>query len=77
MDKFFSPDQKVTKSLEKITSGEKKYTAFESPQDIRDILEELTRSNTFLAKIMVYEAGSLETKELKSAKEWVEENLGM
>ncbi len=50
---------------------------FESPQDIQDILEELTRSNTFLAKIIIYEAGSLEAKDLKSAKERVEEMLGM
>jgi len=77
MNKFFSLDQKTVKSLEKITSDAKKYAAFESSQDIRDILEELTHSNVFLAKIMVYEAGSLEAKELKSAKEWVEEVLGM
>ena len=77
MNKFFSLDQKATKGLEKITSDAKKYMDSESPQNIRDILEELTRSNTFLAKIMVYEAGSLETKELKSAKEWIENILGI
>ena len=77
MNKFFSLDQKVTKGLEKITSGEKKYAAFESPQDIQEMLAELDRSNTFLAKIIIYEAGSLEAKDLKSAKEWVEEILGI
>jgi len=70
MNKFFSLDQKITKSLEKIISGEKKYADFGSGQDIQGILDELDRSNIFLAKIMVYEAGSLEAKDLKSAKEW-------
>jgi len=77
MNKFFSLDQKTVKSLEKITSDVKKYTDFESPQDIREILAELDRSNIFLAKTMVYEAGSLDAKVLKSVKEWVEEILGV
>jgi len=75
MNKFFSLDQKAVKSLEKIIGGEKKYMDFESPQDIQDILVELNQSNVFLAKIMVYETGSLEAKDLKSAKEWVEKML--
>lgn len=76
MNKFFSLDQKAVKSLEKTISGGKKYADFQPVHEIQEILAELNRSNVFLAKIMVYEAGSWDAKDLRSAKSWVEKLLG-
>ncbi|MFA7170293.1 MAG: PKD domain-containing protein, partial [Candidatus Paceibacterota bacterium] len=75
--KFFSEEKKAIKSLEKITSDKKKYADFQDIQEVQEIIDELSQSNIFLAKIIVHDAGSLAAKNLKSAKNWIEEMLGL
>ena len=74
--KFFSEEKKAIKSLEKIISDKKKYADFQDTEEVQEIIDELSRSDVFLAKIMVYDAGSLAAKNLKSAKSWIEEDVG-
>lgn len=73
--KFFSEEQKAIKSLEKILEDKKKNESFQDTQEIQKIRDKLSYSDIFLAKIMVYEAGSLLAKDLKSAKSWIDDIL--
>jgi len=75
--KFFSKEKKAIKTLEKILSDKKRYRDFQSAEEVQETINELSRSNIFLAKIVFYDAGSLAAKNLKSAKNWIEEILGL
>ncbi|MFA7170298.1 MAG: hypothetical protein WC178_05635 [Candidatus Paceibacterota bacterium] len=75
--KFFSEEKKAIKTLEKILSDKKKYRDFQSAEEVQETINELSRSNIFLAEITVYDAGSLAAKNLKSAKNWIEEILNL
>ena len=75
--KFFSEEKKVIKSLEKILTDKKKYGDFQSAEEIQEIIDELFQSDVFLAKIIVYDAGSIAARDLKAAKVWIEEVLGL
>jgi len=75
--KFFSKEKKAIKTLEKILSDKKRYRDFQSAEEVQETINELSRSNIFLAKIVFYDAGSLAAKNLKSAKNWIEEILNL
>jgi len=75
MSKFISDEKKVIKSLEKILDDKKKYVDFNNIQVIREAINELTLSDTFLVRTMIYEAGNLMAENLQSAKGWIEGTL--
>jgi len=75
--RFFSEEKKVIKSLEKIISDKKKYADFQDTEEVQEIVDNLSRSDVFLAKIMVYDAGSLAAKNLKSARGWIDKILDL
>ncbi|MDD3123893.1 MAG: metallophosphoesterase [Candidatus Izemoplasmatales bacterium] len=75
MPKFFSQEQKTTKSLARVLEDKNKYEGFQDTQKVQEIIDELSRSDIFLARSMVYEAGNLMAENLKSAKSWIKEIL--
>jgi len=77
LSKFFSEEEKAIRGLEKILGDKKKYADFQDEQAIQEVIDKLNQSNIFLAKIMVYEAGGLTAKNLKSAKSWIDKTLDL
>ncbi|MDD3190994.1 MAG: hypothetical protein PHI66_04890 [Candidatus Pacebacteria bacterium] len=77
MTKFFSEEEKAIRGLEKILGDKKKYADFQDKQAIQETVDELTQSDIFLARIMVYEAGGLTAKNLKSVKSWIDKILDL
>jgi len=72
---FFTEEQKTTKTLEKILSDKKKYPNSQDTSKIQETINELSQSDTFLAKAMVYDAGSRTSKTLKLIKSWIDKLL--
>lgn len=72
---FFSEGQGAIKSLEMIIHDTEKYADFQDTQEVQEIIDGVSQSDIFLAKIMVYDAESLAAKDLKATKDWIEEIL--
>ncbi|MDD3190988.1 MAG: metallophosphoesterase, partial [Candidatus Pacebacteria bacterium] len=65
---FFNKSEKAIKDIEEIIANRKKYMDFQNGQNIQEIIDKLSQSDVFLAKIIVYEAGGISTKDIKSIK---------
>jgi PKD repeat protein len=72
---FFTEEQKATQTLTKILSDKKKYSNFQDTQKIQETVNELSQSDTYLVKAMIYDAGSRTSTTLKLIKNWIDKIL--
>lgn len=73
--RFFNEEQKVKTSLSKVIDGKNKHSSFQGSQEIQEVLDDLSRADIYLAKIIAYESGKRMLNNYQSINNWMRKYL--